>query len=408
MNLRSAIHLCLLLGLAGAAAPLSAQELTQAHRDAFARCRELQKSGDWIAARDTARELVATFRNAPPSQYQLAFTVELANLEQRLGDYDAALPAYEASLATARELLGAESVPVAQIGNNLAALHQILGNFEEAEKLNRDALRIRESIDGKDSLGAVPAMNNLAGLLWCIGDLGGAESLYRDALAIRIRHLGESALDTARSKANLGGLLFYRDRIAEAEPLARDAAAIFLREAGPSHPDTLEAMLFLGEIERATKHPQEALRLYTQVLDGRVAAFGTRSHVEVAEAVRRVGDAQRELGDYPGAIQSYRESDQLYLGLLREDHPDLQEGLYGLGLALITSGDAASAKATALRCLGLEFANFEAMLKFTDERQRLAYQETFKSHHLLAQLGAAEDLAAFLLRQKGVVADSLI
>lgn len=387
---------------------VSAQDLTQAHRDAFARCRELQQTGDWLAAREIARELASAFAGAPASQHRLAFTNELANLEQRLGHYDAALPAYEDCLATARTLLGEQAAPVAQIQNNLAALHQVLGNFGEAESLNRSALAIREGIEGKGGIGTVSAMNNLAGLLWCIGDLGGAESLYREALAIRTRHLGTEALDTARSQANLGGLLYYRGRTDEAAPLARGAADLFERLSGPAHPDTLEALLFLGEIERANGNPDDALALYTRIRDGRVQSLGTREHVEVAEAERRIGDAYRELGAYAEALQSYSTSDQLYLALLREDHPDRHEGLYGLGLAALASGDKAAAKEAASRCLEIEFRNFEAMLRFTDERQRLAYQDLFKSHHLFAQLEAAVEVAGFLLRQKGVVMDSLI
>lgn len=386
----------------------SARELTQDDRDAFARCRELQGAGNWPAARELARELVAAFEGSPPSQHRLAFVVELANLEQRLGNYAAARPAYEDSLATAQELLGERTAPVAQIQNNLAALLQVLGDFEGAETLNRAALATREGIEGKGGIGTVPALNNLAGLLWCIGDLGGAESLFREALAIRTRHLGETALDTARSQANLGGLLFYRDQTAEAAPLVRAALDTFLREAGPEHPDTLEVLLFLGEIERASRNAGEALALYTRVLEGRIAAFGTRSHVEIAEAMRRVGDARRETGDYAGALGSYAEADRLYLELLREDHPDRHEGLYGQGLSALASGDQGGAKRFAEACFELEFRNLEAVLRFTDERQRLAYQDLFRSHHLLAQLGDAEGVARFLLWQKGVVVDSLI
>ena len=387
---------------------VSSQDLDQSHREAFARCRELQKAGDWEGAREVAGELVAAFAGAAPSQHRLAFVNELANLEQRLGAYGAALPAYEDCLATARELLGEESAVVARLKNNLAALHQTLGDFPEAEALNREALATQESIEGKGGIGTVPAMNNLAGLLWCIGDLDGAEALYREGVAIRTRHLGDAALDTARSCANLGGLLYYRDEIDEAAGLVRDAVPIFEQDAGPTHPDTLEVLLFLGEIERATGRPDVALRLYLRVLEGRVAAFGTREHVEVAEALRRIGDARREMGNHDEARAAYLESDALYLKLLREDHPDRQEGLYGLGLAALAAEDREAAKSAAMVCAEVEFRNFEAMLEFTDERQRLAYQDMFKSQHLLANLGEAEGLAAFLLRQKGVVSDSLV
>src|SRR5690606_26755369 len=161
--------------------------------------------------------------------------------------------------------------------------------------------------------------------------------------------------------------------------------------------------LFLGEIERALGRPENALEFYARVFEGRVAAFGTRAHVEVAEAARRIGDARRELARYGEAREAYEESDRRYRERLREDHPDRHEGLYGLGLAALASGDRAGAKRAADECSEIEFRNFEAMLQFTDERQRLAYQDMFKSHHLYANLGEGEAVAAFLLRQKGVV-----
>lgn len=384
------------------------QELAQSHRDAFARCRQLQEAGNWLAAREVAHELVSEFSGAAPSQHRLAFTNELANLEQRLGNYGKSLAAYGECLAMATELQGPDSAIAAQIQNNLAALHQVLGDFPEAEKLNRNALAIREQREGKGSVGTVPAMNNLAGLLWCIGDLGGAETLYRDALAIRTQHLGADALDTARSRANLGGLLYYRKKIPEATTLVKAALEVFLRESGPTHPDTLEVILFLGEMERAGGRPAEALAFYTQVLEGRVSSLGTRDHVEVAEALRRIGDSHRELGHYPAAREAYLESDAIYQRVLRADHPDRQEGLYGLGLTALAIGDIAAAKEAAHTCAEVEFRQFDAMLQFTDERQRLAYQDKFKSHHLFANLGDAGAIEEFLLRQKGVVSDSLI
>lgn len=395
----------LLLLLAG---NMSAQELTEAHRARYAECRALQQKGDWQGAREIAKELVAQFQSAPPSQYKLAFTNELANLEQRLGNYDAALSGYKDCLAIASTVAGPESKLISQLENNLAALHQVLGNFAEAERLNREALAIRQRVDGDGSAETVPAMNNLAGLLWCIGDLGGAETIYRDALSIRTNALGPDALDTARSQANLGGLLFYRDRIDEAEPLVRQAAATFQAQAGPDHPDTLEVLLFLGEIERALGHYDAALALYSQVTAGRIQSLGTDTHVEIAESIRREGDALRSLGRYPEAIEKYRRSETLYGQLLREQHPDRLEGIYGLGLAAFASGDIATAKQAAESCRDIEFHEFEAILQFTDERQRLAFQDMFRSHHLFANLQDGPAVAEFLLRKKGVVVDSLI
>lgn len=384
------------------------QELTEKHRAKYAECRSLQQSGDWQGARKVAEELVSAFENAAPSQYRLAFTNELANLDQRLGNYDQALSGYRTCLDIASAISGPESKLASQLKNNLAALHQVLGNFAEAENLNREALAIRQRIEGESSAETVPALNNLAGLLWCIGDLPGAEKMYREALSIRTNALGPNALDTARSQANLGGLLFYRNEISEAEPLVRQATATFDREAGPTHPDTLEVLLFLGEIERALGNHESALTLYSQVTAGRIESLGTEAHVEVAESTRREGDALRSLGRYAEATEKYQKSETIYDQLLRAQHPDRLEGVYGLGLAAFASGDNPVAKQAAQTCSDIEFHEFEAILQFTDERQRLAFQDVFRSHHLFANLQDGPAVAEFLLRKKGVVVDSLI
>lgn len=405
MKVRALLFLSAILWLVPA---IPARELSEADRADFARCRELQEKGDWLAAREVARELAGRFREGPATRHALVFLNELANLNQRLGSYGAALEQYRFCLDAAVALEGEESRIVAQMKNNLAALHQVLGNFEEAGTLSRAAYATREALEGKGAPATVPAMNNLAGLLWCIGDLAGAEALYREGLRIRESSLGAEALDTARSLANLAGILFYRKEITEAAALAERAVRIFRELAGPTHPDTLEALLFFGDLERAAGRAEVALQQYEEVLEGRVAAFGTRDHVEVAEALRRIGDARRELGRYGGARQAYRESDERYLAVLPERHPDRLEGLYGLGLAALADGDAETARAAAAACAAIEFEQFDAMLAFTNERQRLAYQDIFRSHHLFAGLGDEKALAAFLIRQKGIVSDSLI
>lgn len=407
----------LLLALAISVAGISrARDLTDADREQFARCLALQEDGRWREARSLAEELVRNASGAPASRHLFAFTNELANLDQRLGNYREAEAGYRASLEMAAELEGESSRLVSQLQNNLAALLQVTGDFEESERLNRAALATREAIEGKDSPATVAPMNNLAALLWCIGDLEGAETLFRRALAIRERELGPDALDTARSRANLGGLHFYTGELDRAASDVRAALPDFRREAGPSHPETLDVLLFLGEIERASGSPGEALRLYGQVLEGRRKIFG-EEHAETAEAYRRVGDAERELGRYDVALASYERSDGIYRDVLASTHPDRIEGLFGFGLASLASDNPEAAFEAARRASEVEFANLRAVLRFTDERQRLAYRNLFRSHHLYANLAreeegaggdASREVAEFLLRSKGVVFDSLI
>jgi CHAT domain-containing protein len=387
---------------------LGAVELTDQHRTQFQRCRELGEEGEWREAMEVAEELVRTFGEEVPSRHRLAFTNELANLYQRLGKYVEASRQYEVCIELANSLEGAKSLTVAQLKNNFAALKQITGDFEAAEIMSREALALREAIEGKGSVATVPPMNNLAGLLWCIGDLQASETLYRQGLEIREKALGGDHLDTARSKANLGGLLYYLNRPGEAEPLVMEAVLTFEKQAGDSHPETLEVLLFLGEIQRASGNSASARELYRRVLEGRYEVFGKSPHVEIAEAMRRMGDAERELGNYGVAIDYYRQSDEIYTEVLQENHPDRLEGLYGAGLAAFASGNSQLAKEKARELSDLEFSILEAVLAFTDERQRLAFQDLFRARNLFASLRDAESVAESLLRHKGVVIDSLI
>jgi CHAT domain-containing protein/tetratricopeptide (TPR) repeat protein len=402
-------QICLIAGLAFLlTANLFAQDLSPADREAFARAKQLQEQGDWLGARELVRPLVATYRGGTPTQHQLVFTNELANLDQRLGDYGSARAGYDACLELARILTGPESKVVAQLLNNLSGLHQVLGDFAVAEQLAREALALRERIEGPATAGTVPAINNLAGVLWCIGDYGGAESLFREGLEIRFASLGPDHIETARSMANLGGLLFYRKKAEEALPLVESATATYRAALGNEHPETLEVLLFLGDLRRSQNDPLTAAKIYEEVLAGRLAEFGGEGHVEVAEAYRRLGDALRESGDPSAALGRYEHSDSLYQQLLHPAHPDRLEGLHGLGLAALAAGDKMKSSATAKLCETIEFATFEAILQFTDERQRLAYQDLFRSPNLFANLGDGPALAEFLLRQKGLVIDSLI
>jgi CHAT domain-containing protein/tetratricopeptide (TPR) repeat protein len=385
-----------------------AQELSSGHRQAYERCRSLQTEGNWREAREVAADLVRQFQSEPDSRFKLAFANELANLNQRLGDYGEASEGYRECLRLANNLSSEQGTIHAQLKNNLAALYQVLGQFDEAEVLARESLELRRRVDGNDSEKIVPALNNLAGLFWCIGDLVAAESHYREALTIRESKLGGEARETALSQANLGGLLFYRDRVEEAEPLVRRAVVTLKTVSGPDHPDTLDALLFLGEIERAKGDPERALAIYRDCVDGRVRAFGTSEHVEVAEAERRVGDALREAGRYEESLKSYADSERHYQAVLRPEHLDLLEGTYGAGLSALASGDRQEALRQAASAQRIERNNLEAILRFTDERQRLAYQDMFRSVHLLANLEAATELAEFQILTKGVVLDSLI
>ena len=82
--------------------------------------------------------------------------------------------------------------------------------------------------------------------------------------------------------------------------------------------------------------------------------------------------------------------------------------LNNLALLKIDLGEAKDAIPLAMRARQAEEKYLSNILSFTSEQQRLTFQKTTNPYTLFATLGSAAELAQTVLRQKGVVLDSLL
>jgi tetratricopeptide (TPR) repeat protein len=131
--------------------------------------------------------------------------------------------------------------------NNLACLLRAQGDFAAARPLYERTLAVREKALGPDHPDTATSLNNLAGLLRARGDLAAARPLYERALSIRGQALGPDHPDTARSLNNLAFLLRAQGDLAAARPLHERALTIRERALGPDHPDTLSSAAALAD-----------------------------------------------------------------------------------------------------------------------------------------------------------------
>jgi len=144
------------------------------------------------------------------SDYTLTLATVLNNLAwlyHSQGNYAAAEPLYQKSLAIREKVLGKNHPDVANSLNNLASLYSSQGKYAAAEPLYQKSLAIREKALGKDHSSFATSLNNLAVLYYELGKYAAAEPLYHRSLAIWGKTLGEDHPHTKQGKVNYELLL---------------------------------------------------------------------------------------------------------------------------------------------------------------------------------------------------------
>ena len=240
-----------------------------------------------------------------------------------------------------------------------------MGDYAKAEPLFQRALKIREKALGPEHPDTAKSLNNLAVLYDEMGDYAKAEPLLQRALKIDEKALGSEHPETATGLSHLAHLYDYMGDYAKAEPLFQRALKIDEKALGPEHPDTASGLLNLAV-------------LYD------------------------------EMGDYAKAeplLQRALKIDEKALG---PEHPNTAKGLNNLAALYSLMGDPKEALRLAAQARRAQEKNLSDILSFTSEQQRLAFQKTTKPYDLPATLGNAPELAEIVLRQKGVVLDSLL
>jgi CHAT domain-containing protein len=116
----------------------------------------------------------------------------------------------------------------------------------------------------------------------------------------------------------------------------------------------------------------------------------------------------RDMGEYAKAEPLYQRALKIREKALGPDHPDTATALNNLAYFYIGMGDPKEALRLAAQARRVQEKNLSEILSFTSEQQRLAFQKTTQPYGLAGTLGSAPELAEAVLRQKGVVLDSLL
>src|SRR6266508_755353 len=331
----------------------------------------------------------------------------LALMYRSMRDYPKAEALFCRALKIAEKALGPDHPDIFAILNNLAELYCSLGDYAKAEPLYARALKIDEKALGPDHPGTARSLNALAGVYLSMGDYAKAEPLFQRALKIREKALGPDHPDTATDLNNLALLYYSMGDYAKAEPLYERALKIDENALGPDHPDTAPDLSNLAKLYYSLGDYANAEPLLQRSLKIREKVLGP-DHPDTATALNNLAGLYYSMGDYAKAEPLFQRALKIDENALGPDHPDTATFLNNLALRKIDLGEAKDAIPLVTRAQQAEEKYLSNILSFTSEQQRLTFQKTTKPYTLFAALGNAAELAQTVLRQKGVVLDSLL
>jgi tetratricopeptide (TPR) repeat protein len=221
---------------------------------ALARRHELDESRTLF---EQALELAEAYGEGHPEVARAL--VNLAVVQQQMGEHDAARASLERALPILEAAYGTEHPMVASLLNNLGGLHYEIRDFEAARDFHQRALDVRVRLFGEEHATVAQSYHNLANAHAGLDQEERAAELMRKSLTIRERTLGPDHPVIASTLTNLSNSLVRLGRPAEALPLLDRAIAILERVHGPDHIGLAFSLTARGEVLVALDRHADAI-----------------------------------------------------------------------------------------------------------------------------------------------------
>jgi tetratricopeptide (TPR) repeat protein/CHAT domain-containing protein len=331
----------------------------------------------------------------------------LANLYTGTNDYAKAEPLYQRALKINERVLGAHHPDTARNLFFLGHLYWKMGDYAKAEMLYQRALKIREKVLGPNHLDTAGSLNNLAALYQSMGDYAKAEPLYQRTLNLYEHAFGPDHINTAMSLNNLAVLHMFMGDYTKAEPLYQRALKIAEKVLGADHPHVAICLNNLAFLYTSTGDYAKAEPLYERAVKIDEKALGPEN-AETATNLNNLAELYQAMGNFEKAEALYQRALTINEKARGPYHPRTTKTLHNLGDLMLDTGRTKDALGFADRGGRAEEKNLSDILSFTSEQQRLEFQKIAHPYDLAGTLGNGSSLAQTVLRQKGVVLDSLL
>jgi tetratricopeptide (TPR) repeat protein len=367
------------------------------------------QSGDFEHAEPLFQRALAISETALPEDH-IFVTGSLNNLAflyWTRGEYTKAEPLYLRVLAIREKSLGPDDPNVAISLDNISAVYSDTGELEKAERMIRRAVEIREKSLGPENPDTASSLMNLGSFYLQIGDYAKAMPLLERALQVYEKALGPEHELTATAVSNVAFARQKTGALAEAEPLYERALQIREKVNGPDNAETGKALNNLAMLYRALGKNDQARPLCERALKIREKTLGP-DHPLTAQSLTNQAMLLEDVGDYAKAEPLLQRAQQIDARVLGPTHETTGLDLEHLAQLKIEQGKLKEAHEFARQAARAQQKLVFDILSFTSERQRLAFQQTTKPYTLFGTLGSGPDLAETVLREKGIVLDSLL
>jgi serine/threonine protein kinase/tetratricopeptide (TPR) repeat protein len=252
--------------------------------------------------------------------------VVVATLQDRLGTSlrslgfpDRAIPIFQKSRQTRRELLGLDHADTISSMVNLALAYVDAGKLDLAMSLFEETVPLAKARLGPDHRLTLSSMNGLAGVYRLVGKHDLALPLFEETFQLRKASLGPDDPHTLNSMNGLAVAYEDADKFDLSLPLKEESLRLTKAKFGPDHPSTLVSMNNLAEGYRVTGKLDLALKLFEETLKLMKAKLGP-DHPSTLLSMNNVAFNYHRAGKLKLALPLAKETHERMKAKLGPDH----------------------------------------------------------------------------------------
>jgi CHAT domain-containing protein/tetratricopeptide (TPR) repeat protein len=322
------------------------------------------------------------------------------------------------TMALDRAKVVGSRLDIAGCNNNLGFACKELGQINQAEAFFRKAVDLTidtGDLETKKCHGSF--LSNLADLYAEIGQLDRAVQLQREALKSDEDVSDRTDFTYALHRFNLGIYLNLQGRKEEAYDLLREASPILARDINPrshkfarQYANTAKALLQAGHFMEAEVYSVFTIETIRNTLGENNPAF--------AEALHLLGWVYNRRGKYDQAEGALRRAEAINRRLLPPEHPQQEETLQNLFVALAARGKAYEAFNVLKEFHAIKSVKLDAALRIGTAADRLQFLATLQEsmaatisfivRHYPNDINAVRWLYDLVLRRRGLSAETQI
>ncbi|MCA9252533.1 MAG: serine/threonine protein kinase [Phycisphaerales bacterium] len=277
-------------------------------------------------------------------------TLETAQILKSLGgtlvdlsEFDAALAAFDASLAIAEDEQGPNGDIALGVHTERGEVLYARGRFEEVADTLRRVIEIRVARDGEDDAEVQMNRANLAMVLQQLGEYEQAMTLMQGALDWYTKNNGEADSITLALREALANIAFTGGDHEESNRISREIIEAYRKHFGNEHAALANALYQLGARLTISSQYAEAEDRLREALAIREKTLGPEN-IEIAQVLSRLASAVANQGRVTEALDMEARALRVFESLGETESVPFAWALHEHASTLLKSGDCDAAK----------------------------------------------------------------